>query len=200
MARSDSGVAGLVPWARTTARRQLASLGRRLAHVEAVGRRAELIATRLEHDDPAHLIAAAYLHDVGYAHGVRVTGLHQLDGARWLRQQGVNARVYNLVAHHSEARFEAQERGLLAELDEFDMEDGPAMDALVFADMTTAGDGTYVTFAERLDDILRRYPPGDPVHAAMLRAAPYLRGSVVRTLERLGAEGQPMYGLDRSSR
>jgi hypothetical protein len=83
-----------------------------------------------------------------------VTGLHPLDGARWLRAQSIGRRVRNLVAHHSGARFEAEERGLLAEMAEFDLEPGPVMDSLTYADMTTGPDGHYVTYEERLDDIL----------------------------------------------
>ncbi|MEU7572881.1 HDIG domain-containing metalloprotein [Micromonospora sp. NPDC049240] len=39
------------------------------------------------------LVEAAWLHDVGYAQEVRVSGLHALDGARWLRRMGFDERV-----------------------------------------------------------------------------------------------------------
>ncbi len=146
------------------------------------------------------LVAAAYLHDVGYARALRDTGLHQLDGARWLRAQGVDRRVCNLVAHHSGARFQAEERGLLANLAEFDLTSGPVMDALTFADMTTGSDGVYVTFEKRLDDILTRYSPDDPVHRTMMRARPVLRESIDRTARRLAGAAHPMYGAGRVSR
>src|SRR2546430_13099726 len=122
----------LIAWARTTARDQLVGQGTRLAHVAAVVERAKQLAGVLDPDDRSPLVAAAHLHDVGYASALRTTGLHQLDGARWLRQQTVDRRVCNLVAHHSGARFEADERGLRSELDTFDLEVGPAMDALVY--------------------------------------------------------------------
>jgi hypothetical protein len=118
------------------------------------------------------MIAAAYLHDIGYAEALRTTGLHPLDGARWLRDHGVDRRVCNLVAHHSAARFEAEERGLRLALQEFDLETGTTMDALDFADMTTGPDGTYVAFDWRVDDILGRYSSTDPVYRAVLRAEP----------------------------
>ena len=190
----------LVRWSRTTARELLTGVGTRLAHVEGVGRRAEQIGSMLPADDRVPLIAAAHLHDVGYAPSLQVTGLHPLDGARWLRVQGVNQRVCSLVAHHSAARFEADERGLLAELEEFDLERGPVMDALIFADMTTGPDGGCVAFQERLDDILRRYSPDDPVHRAILRARPSLAESVERTARRLADVAHPMNGAGRASR
>jgi HD domain-containing protein len=136
--------------------------------------------------DRGLLVAAAYLHDIGYAPALKATGLHPLDGARWLRDRGVDRRVCNLVAHHSGARFEAEERGLLSDLQKFDLEAGPVMDALVFADMTTDPTGAHVSFEERIDDILARYPPSDPVGRAIRRARLELQGSVERTLQLLG--------------
>ena len=124
--------ADLVRWSLAAARELLAGVGTRLAHIEAVGRRAEEVSGVLPVEDRVALVAAAYLHDVGYTPALRVTGLHPLDGARWLRSRGVEGRVCNLVAHHSGARFEAEEGGLLVELEEFDLETGPVMDALVF--------------------------------------------------------------------
>jgi HD domain len=191
---------GLVPWSRATTKELLADSGLRLAHAEAVGRRAEQVAAALPAEDRVPLVAAAYLHDVGHAPALRSTGLHPLDGARWLRARGVEGRVCSLVAHHSGARFEAAERGLLADLEEFGLEAGPVMDALVFADMTTGPDGGSVDFEARLADILVRYAADDPVHRAIVRARPVLRGSVERTARRLADAAHPMYGCGRASR
>jgi HD superfamily phosphodiesterase len=59
------------------------------------------------------LEGAAWLHDIGYAPGLAVTGLHALDGARYLRDaQHADAMLCRLVAHHSWAIIEARERGL----------------------------------------------------------------------------------------
>jgi hypothetical protein len=45
--------------------------------------------------------------------GLAATGLHQLDGARYLRDaQHADAMLCRLVAHHSCAIIEAGERGL----------------------------------------------------------------------------------------
>ena len=46
--------------------------------------------------------AAAWLHDIGYAPDLTDTDLHQLDGARYLRDaQHADAMLCRLVAHHS---------------------------------------------------------------------------------------------------
>ncbi len=138
------------------------------------------------------LIAAALLHDVGYAPSLNRLGFHAVDGARFLRAQG-QERLARLVAHHSGARFEAQERALVKELAAFPVEDGPVMDALTFADMTTGPAGQPMTLEERIEEVQRRYPPDDPVHRAIVRARPKLQAAIDRTRQRLDGEpAQPM--------
>jgi HD superfamily phosphodiesterase len=61
------------------------------------------------------LIAAAYLHDIGYAPTLARTGFHPLDGAVHLRELG-EERLAGLVAHHSGAETEARLRGLAGQL------------------------------------------------------------------------------------
>ena len=98
-----------------------------------------------------------------------------------------------LVAHHSGARFEAEERDLVEELAAFPVEDGPVMDTLSFADMTTGPAGQPMTLEQRIGEIRRRYPPSDPVYRAIVRAQPLLQAAVDRTWRRLdGRLGQPM--------
>jgi HD superfamily phosphodiesterase len=59
------------------------------------------------------LEAAAWMHDIGYAPGLAVTGLYALDGARYLRDvHQADAMLCGLIAHHSYAIVEAEERGL----------------------------------------------------------------------------------------
>jgi hypothetical protein len=125
------------------------------------------------------------LHDIGYAPEAVDTGFHPLDGARYLAKIGLPARLVSLVAHHSCARHEATERGLESELAEYLIEDGPVMDALVCADMTTGPAGEDLVFAERIDEILVRYAPESPVHRAITRARAELAGAVARTHDRL---------------
>lgn len=129
--------------------------------------------------DDAHVVAA-WLHDVGYAPDLAVTGFHPLDGARFLERQRADPRIVALVAHHSCARYEAAERGLVNELNRYPREEGPAADALTWADMTTSPTGETVTFEERLAEVLERYPPDDPVHRAMVKAADELAATVQR--------------------
>ena len=98
--------------ARELARELLASaLPRRWAHVQGVARQAEHAASRLGCRDGV-LVAAAWLHDIGYAPGVKDTGFHPLDGARYLRRRAIDEQIACLVAHHSYALLEAAEREL----------------------------------------------------------------------------------------
>ena len=86
-------------------------LPRRWAHVQGVADRARSLAPVLGGD--ADLVeAAAWLHDIGYAPGLAVTGFHPLDGARYLRDaRHADVLLCRLVAHHSCALIEAEERG-----------------------------------------------------------------------------------------
>src|SRR5262245_22933017 len=86
------------------------SLPRRWRHVRSVARRAKWTAGKLALSDD--LVAAAWLHDIGYAPELVETGFHPLDGARHLRRMGIEGQVVGLVAYHSCAEVEAEVRGL----------------------------------------------------------------------------------------
>ena len=179
--------------ARDTAERLLAAaLPRRWNHVRAVAAKAEQVARVLPPDDRDALVTAAWLHDVGYAPSVARTGFHPLDGARWLRSCSFDERIVRLVANHSCALWEAEERGLAAELRaEFPAEVSAMTDALWYADMTTGPDGQDFDVRERLAEIHSRYGPDDPVTRFWSRAEPVIIAAVRRTEARL-REAQPI--------
>jgi hypothetical protein len=180
-----------VAWTEQQAAALLPELGDRWLHVQAVAARAREAASAVAPEDRDFLVAAARVHDIGYARPLALTGFHPLDGARPVRAQG-HEELARLVAHHSGASFEAEERGLAAELAKFEPVEGPLMDALVYADMTTGPAGQRVTFDERTDEILTRYPADDPVHRAISRSRQTLGAAVERTRRRLGASaGHP---------
>jgi len=138
------------------------ALPRRWRHVCSVARRARWVAKMLSLADD--LVAAAWLHDIGYSPELAETRFHPLDGARYLRRVGVGELVVSLVAYHSCADIEADVRGLAAELAaEFSPADPLLADALLYCDMTTGPDGDYVRPADRLAEIRRRYGPGHEV-------------------------------------
>ena len=140
-----------------------------------------------DEDRPA-VVTAAWLHDVGYAPALAVTGLHPLDGARYLRGEGWPELVVCLVAHHTGAEVEAEERGLSRELAEFERPPEPLLDLVTTADLTTSPDGEEVDPEQRLAEILRRYPTDDPVHRAVTRSAPSLLAAAERVTRRLWQE------------
>jgi len=186
-------VEGLAGKAAEVAEKLLATaLPRRWTHVCAVADKAKRVAEVLDESDADILVVSAWLHDVGYAHGVAGTGLHALDGARWLRRQGFPQRVAGLVAHHSCALFEAEERGLANELvTEFPQERSATADALWYADMTTGPDGQDLDVLDRLAEIRERYGPDHLVTRFWVRAEPTLVHAVRRTKALLAAT-QPM--------
>lgn len=166
----------------------MAPLGRRWSHVRGVAARADELSCAVSAWDADRLVAAAWLHDIGYSPEIGRTRFHPLDGARYLREEGWPVIIVNLVAHHSGARYEAEQRGLCAELADYPFPDGPVLDALVTADLTTGPSGERLTYDERISEILSRYPVNDPVHQTWLTAGPILAESVRRTEARL-AEG-----------
>jgi putative nucleotidyltransferase with HDIG domain len=174
------------------AEQRLGGMGDRWRHTQAVAARARSASPAAAPDDHDLLVAAAWLHDVGYADSVARTGLHPLDGAEYLTRLGFAPRLVALVAHHSCARFEAAERGLTEPLATYVRERGPVADALIYADMTTGPSGETVTVADRIAEILERYLPEHPVHRAIARARGELVASVHRTQPRLGTVDHPM--------
>jgi hypothetical protein len=183
----------LVDWAERTASDLLRTeLPRRWAHVQSVAARAGRLAAFLG-DDGELLHAAAWVHDVGYAPSVDVTGFHPLDGARYLRGAEVPARLPGLVAFHSSAAAEAQALGLADQLDEFEDEGSLVRDLLWYADMTTGPDGQCMDFSARMDDVRARYAP-DHYVARALDAGMAERQDAMRRAEQwiaqVGADAQ----------
>ncbi|WP_436523378.1 HD domain-containing protein [Actinoplanes sp. HUAS TT8] len=167
------------------------ALPTRWQHVQAVAAKAARVAPILSDADAEALVAAAWLHDVGYAPGVTDTGLHSLDGARELLKNEIPRRVADLVAYHSCAIFEATERGLADLLTaEFVDERSPVTDALWYADMTTGPSGHSLSVNARLGEVRQRYGPEHVVTRFWATAEPTLVAAVSRTEERLGT--QPM--------
>jgi putative nucleotidyltransferase with HDIG domain len=167
-------------WAEDLARILLeGSLPRRWAHVRGVAARARSLAPALGAD--AELLeAAAWLHDIGYLPELASTRLHGLDGARYLRDiWHADPVLCRLVAHHSCALIEAEERGL-AEVLRSEFEPGPQAlaDALTFCDMTTSPNGEQVHVGRRLAEIHDRYGPGHLVSRSMRRATPMILDAV----------------------
>lgn len=165
-------------------------LARRWTHVQGVAARARQLASTIEPCDRDLLIAAAWLHDIGYSPLVVDTGLHSLDGARYLQRLGYPDRLCSLIAYHSGAHFEATQRGLTAELSTFTAEDSPVADALTAADLTTSPDGQAVAVQVRIDEILARYPSNSPVHRAIISSRHHLVDQVSRALRRQEYESQ----------
>ena len=167
-------------WAERLARTLLEhALPRRWAHVQGVAARARSLAPTLG-PDAELLAAAAWLHDIGYLPDLARTGLHSLDGARYLRDiQHADPMLCRLVAHHSCAVIEADERGL-ADLLRHDFAPAPRnlADALTFCDMTTSPDGEHVHVTRRLAEIHHRYGSGHLVSRSISRATPLILQAV----------------------
>lgn len=155
-------------------------LSNRLRHVLSTGEQAAVL--RYSSSSDRELLAVAgTLHDIGYSPDLTDVGFHPIDGARFLRMNGWDETVVNLVAHHSCAAIEAEQRGLLVELNgEFPKNEALPHDELCFCDMTTGPAGQLMTVEQRLADIKDRYGAGSIVGDSIATAEPELLASVYR--------------------
>jgi hypothetical protein len=170
----------LTTWASEQAEKLLAPLGNRWLHTQGVARLAKQISRALPQEDRALLVAAAYLHDIGYAPEIQKTGFHPLDGANYLLSLS-QERLASLVAYHSEAQVEAALRGLLPELNSILREHSTIADSLTYCDMHTSPTGQTISFEKRIADILQRYPEGYIVNQAIRQATPSYLQAIERT-------------------
>ncbi|WP_068426747.1 HD domain-containing protein [Janibacter terrae] len=158
-------------------------LGRRWLHVQSVAACAADVAARAHLTED--LVAAAWLHDIGYADELHDTGFHPIDGARYLRRAGWPEQIVSLVAHHTCARLEANLRGLGEQLEAFSRPEAAYEDALAFCDITNGPAGDRVTPVERMAEIQDRYGPEHLVTRFVDVARGSILGAVDRTTARL---------------
>ena len=178
----------LPAWAEEHAATLLADLGVRWQHVRGVARQAQRVSHVLAPEDRPYLVAAAWLHDIGYAPDLAATAFHPIDGAHHVRALG-HERLARLVAHHSSARWEAEALGLAGDLAAFPREDSATADALTYSDMTTSPTGQRTTLTDRLAEIVERYGAEHLVVRCLQRAHDHLASTVERTEERMWAAG-----------
>lgn len=150
----------------------LGDVGTRLSHVLRAGRIASQLSGLFDEEEGRLLVAAATLHDIGYAPPIAQTGFHPLDGALYLTAQGYSRRLAGLVAHHSLSYLNAPAHGI-ADLEAiFPRESGMLADALMYADMHSAPDGSQIPGEQRLADIASRHSyPATPQRLSEIRAA-----------------------------
>jgi hypothetical protein len=120
-------------------------------HASRTARRAAELAQRIPGTRATDVVAAAWLHDIGYATPLRRTGFHPLDGALFLMGEDWPERIVRLVAHHSLAALEAPFYGVGHHLGVIEVVTGIDADILTSADLGGgAGDPT-PSVAERLE-------------------------------------------------
>jgi putative nucleotidyltransferase with HDIG domain len=160
-------------------------------HSAGVATAAASLARTFNAEDAELLVAAAWLHDIGYCAELLDTGFHPLDGARHLRALGAPDRLCRLVANHTGAWAEAACRGLADVLaGEFPAEESHLADALTYADITTGPAGQPLSAEARIAEILERYEAGHVVHRSIRQVTPQLLATV-RRVEQTLAPVQP---------
>jgi putative nucleotidyltransferase with HDIG domain len=124
----------------------------RLAHSRTAARIAEQVTDVLGIEDPELVVAATWLHDVGYAPTVVRTGFHPLDGALHLADEGWPDETVLLVAHHSYASVLAPYFGVEEHLSLLDHAPFDAEDVLVYADLLSGPTGMGASPEDRIKD------------------------------------------------
>ena len=181
----------LIDAAAELAARILEENPQRLHHSAAVAARAQVLAITVPPSEVDTLIAAAWLHDIGYGSRARESGLHPLDGAQYLRGEGWPEDVCALVAHHSGSRFVARILGLDDRLREFEYVEDPLSDVLTVADYTAAPNGTIIAVDERLREKLRRHGPDSLNARTNPERDDYSRAAARRVAHRLAVLDRP---------
>jgi putative nucleotidyltransferase with HDIG domain len=181
----------LIDAAGELAARILADIPERLHHSAAVAARARALAITVAPSAVETLVAAAWLHDIGYGSRARESGFHPLDGAVYLRGNGWPERVCDLVAHHSGSRFVARVLGIDDQLCEFQFIEDSLSDALTVADNCAGPSGTIMTVDERLREKLRRHGPDSPSVRANPERDDYIRAADRRVAHRLAILNRP---------
>lgn len=152
--------------------------GDRRLHVQAVGALAQDIYAQGR--IPASVMCAAWLHDIGYAPALHDTGCHAIDGARFLSALDFPQDVVGLVAWHTGAWFEADERGLGDALAAFPRPAQELVDWLTFIDLSVGPAGQAMAVEARVAEILQRYEQWHPVARAVERSRGELLASAAR--------------------
>lgn len=182
----DTAADKLIVGARAHAKSLLnKNLPERWQHSLGVATRAEQLAVTVPPSDRRLLVAAAWLHDIGYTPRLKRTGFHPLDGGLYLREHGWDEALCALVAHHSGARFVPVERGFTELLDTFHFAESPLTDALTYADQTVGPGGKRMTVAYRINEAITRHGPDSPNARARVDRVPYLLAVADRVEQRL---------------
>ena len=166
-------------------------LPRRWQHVQGVAGRAAEFGDVHDHRTTRLLIAAGYVHDIGYAPSLHDTGFHPIDGARHLRRLGFHEHLVSLVAHHTCAALEAELWDLRHQLErEFPWQPQLPHDELLYCDLTTDPTGRQISVPDRLADIRHRYGPDTTVRRFVDRAEPDLEAAALRAAAKLAGTGR----------
>ena len=174
----------LIAWSEQQATHLLPVLGNRWLHILRVVEVAMHITYIFSEEEHPLLIAAAYLHDIGYASSLAKTGIHPIDGANYVAQFGL-PRLASIIAHHTGFRFTASLIHAQDKLAAFPYEHSLVTCALTYCDLHSGPTGQPFTLQERLDDIVARYGRSSPVTRSFIAALPTFKNDIAIVERRL---------------
>ena len=153
------------------------------AHTHAVGGLAEQLLTDGVLDPD--LAVAAWLHDIGYATSITDTGFPALDAARYLIGLAAPTDLVGLVAWHTGAWFEADERGLRPELERVPEPDIDDLGVITMLHLVVGLDGQPTSPTARLALIKRDHASDHPLHRSIHRSRSQLLSGLEQARGRL---------------
>ncbi len=131
------------------------------------------------------LVAAAWLHDIGYSPALADTGFHPIDGAAFLEREGWPHEIVCLVANHSGAHFVADVLRIGEMLRPYRIEESAALDALTYADQTVGPTGHRLPIRRRIAEAQSRHGITSSQAKARHLREPYLLAVAARVESRL---------------
>jgi len=160
----------LVRRARDVAQELLGGYPELLDHSAQAAEHAARACSQLPQSRGPEVVAAAWLHDIGYRDTLVRTAFHPLDGALYLMDGTWPDRVVRLVAHHSLACLEAPFYGVAHHLSVIEPVVGVDADVLISADLAGATDR--LTEIRERDEVLGLVPADvrESRYAGMLAA------------------------------
>jgi len=161
----------------------------RLEHMKGVGRRAASLARQLQLPDyeAGLLRRAAFMHDIGYASGLKRTGFHQLDGALALADAGAPEGITASALLHSSAQ-----HGLSGRIGEIYAQAPDTngysrlVDLVSWCDIRTSATGHGCSLGERVLDIAKRFGPDHIVTTTSYA----LKGGSLALCRRISAQSE----------
>lgn len=149
----------------------------RLSHILGVVEEAQKLSRHFPELGGNFLVQAAYLHDVGYAEKLAVTGFHSVDSGLFAAKNGFPSEVVKAVFLHMDSLTNAKltmpnsriECFLNSIYSNLTSKEKLLMELLTYCDLHRSSIGDRVSIEERISEIGSKYGSGSVVYKSVLQ-------------------------------